>query len=216
MAFDVRQNNSKKTAILVSFKYMKTLFLCFALVPYLLSAESPTRVLAPVESPSKVIDGLEFSVITQSEWRNPANLIHSSEPVILQIRITNRTKNAILFPTFDSFSVRFIASDGTNVRLGGGRDATRITPNILLQPGAGFSMPVDAIIEYERSDKDVRLIVKDGTGTITTATLPAGEYSILFDVAPTHYDFEKNTKLSAPLWAGRGSTESIGFKVKSP
>jgi len=137
-------------------------------------------------------------------------MIHRSEPVILQLRIANRTKNAMLFPTFDSFSVEFIASDGTNVRLRGGRDATRITPNILLQPGASFSMPVDAVIE------DGQLIVKDGTGRIVTATLPAGEYSIYFDVAPTHYDFEKDAKLPAPLWAGRGFTESIGFKVKAP
>ncbi len=65
----------------------------------------------------KVIDGHEFSVVTQSEWRNPANLIHKSEAIILQLRITNRTENAILFPTFDSFSISLKTSDEKSVRL---------------------------------------------------------------------------------------------------
>ena len=149
---------------------MKILFLLFVLLPCLVLAESSTRVLAPVESRSRVIEGLEFSIVTQSEWRNSGHRIHDSEPIILQLRMVNRTKKAILFPTFDSFLVRLETSDGAGESLGGGRNGNRITPNILLEPGAGNSMLIDAIINHKGDSKDVELIVKDGTGSIATAT----------------------------------------------
>ena len=177
------------------------------------------QVIAPVESPSNVIDGLEFSVVTQSVWGHYRRLAQGSEPIVLQLRITNQTKSAVLFPTFDSFMVGLESSDGTSVKLGGGRDATAITPNILLQPGSSFSMPVDATIAYDAYDaygKDVRLVVRDGTGSVTTATFLTGEYSIFFNVFPAHYDFEKDGELTAPLWAGKGATKPIGFRVKAP
>ena len=174
------------------------------------------QVIAPVESPSNVIDGLEFSVVTQSVWGRYRRLAQGSEPIVLQLRITNQTKSAVLFPTFDSFMVGLESSDGTSIRLGGGRDATAITPNILLQPGSSFSMPVDATVAYDADGKDVRLVVRDGTGSVTTATLLTGEYSIFFNVFPTHYDFGKDGKLTAPLWAGKGATKPISFRVKAP
>jgi len=89
------------------------------------------------------------------------------------------------------------------------------TSNILLQPRSNFSLLIEATLEYKRDSKVVKLIVKDGAGSIDWATLPAGGYLILFEVRPTHYEFEKDTKLPAPLWAGKGVTKSIGFKVNS-
>ena len=83
---------------------MKTLILLFTLLTGLLSAESPSRILAPVESAPKVINGLEFSAVTQSEWQNPAYLIHDPyQSIVIQLRVTNRGDKAVLFPTFESF-----------------------------------------------------------------------------------------------------------------
>ena len=194
---------------------MKALSLILAIVPCLLFAEPSTQVLAPVESSPKLIQGLEFSVVTQAVWARYRGVRSGSESVILQLRITNRTKSAILFPTFDSFMVGLKSPDGKLVGLGGGRDATAITPNLLLQPGASFSKPVEAKISYKADGKDVQLVVRDGTGSETTATLQSGEYSIFFEVFPTNYDFEEDGELTAPLWSGKGVTETVVFQVKA-
>ena len=198
---------------------MKTLILASSLLTGLLSAESPSRILAPVESSPKVIDGLEFSVVTQAEWRNPAYLMHNQyESIIIQLRVTNCGDKAILFPTFDSFQASLKTPDGKTVTLAGGRDWTLVTPNVLLQPGKSFSLQLDAKIEYRRDgkNKDVKFTLKDGTGSIAEASLGSGEHSIFFVVGPTPYDFEKRGKLPAPLWSGKGTTESIGFIVNPP
>ena len=62
--------------------------------------------------------------------------------------------------------------------------------------------------------KGLQKVAVGRRAAITTATLLTGKYSMSFRVSPTPYDFEEDTKLPAPLWAGKGSTESIGFKVK--
>ena len=59
-------------------------------------------------------------------------------------------------------------------------------------------------------------IINNGTGSIAEASLGSGEHSIFFVVGPTPYDFEKRGKLPAPLWSGKGTTESIGFIVNPP
>jgi len=195
---------------------MKTLILTSVLLASPLWAQSPLRILEPVESAPKVIDGLEFSVVTQSEWGNPANINTRIDQVIMQLRIANHRDKPVLFPTFDSFRVNLKSVGGKEVRVTGGRDFTRITPNILLQPGASFSLPINATLNYKRDDKDVKLTVKDGTGSIDEAMLAAGSYAMSVSVFPTHYEFDRTGKLPAPLWSGKGSTESIGFKLNPP
>ena len=193
---------------------MKAFILLSTLLTGLLSAEPPSRILAPVESVSKVIHGLEFSAVTQSEWQNPAYLIHDPyQSIVIQLRVTNRGDKAVLFPTFESFHAYLKTPEGKVMSLAGTNDATCVSPNILLQPGQSFSLQLDAMIEYKRAgkDKDVKFILKNGTGSTAEAKLGAGDYSIFFDVNPTPYDFEKG-KLPAPLWSGKGITESVGFK----
>jgi len=206
---------SNKVNVRVSDIDMRTLLLLSAFFPGLLSAEIHSRILTPVESPPKVVDGLEFSVVTQSEWRNPDHLIHQSEPIILQLRVTNPSERAILFPTFDSFLMGLTKNDGTEVRLGGGRDATRITPHLLLKPGTSFSLNLDAALVYDQANEDVKLVVKDGTGTVITAVLSSGDYFVFFKVHPTHSPFAKKVELPEPLWAGKGTSAPVGFKVKA-
>ena len=194
---------------------MKTLLLLSALLPGLLSAKTLPPVLAPVESPPKIIDGLEFSVVTQAEWRIPE--YNQDESIVVQLRVTNRGDKAVLFPTFDSFHAALRTPEGKVLGLHGGRDGTLVTSNILLQPGQGFSLQVNAMIKNTSrgKDKDVMFILRDGTGSFAEVGLAPGDYSIFFGVHPTPHDFEKTGKLPAPLWSGKGISESIGFKVVS-
>jgi hypothetical protein len=195
---------------------MKLLLLLSFALPLLISAEPLRQVLVPVESRPKVIEGIEFSIVTQAEWPIPVNS-YNSQPIILQLRITNRTDHAILFPTFDSFNMGIEKFDGVRMLLHGERDETQVTPNLLLQPGSSFSMTIEAALTVkDKKSKSLDLIVKDGTGSVASATLLAGSYSAFFEVHPTHYDFEKKAKLPAPLWSGKGVTESIDFTLSAP
>jgi hypothetical protein len=192
---------------------MKTLLLLFVLIPGLLRAESPSRILTPVESPPQVIDGLEFTVVTQAEWPLPGPLFGS---IVLQLHVTNRRDNPILFPSFDSFHPVLTTSSGETVRFGGGRDATRITPNVFLHPGKSFALSLEAKIDHKRDGNEIGFVLRDGTGTVYEASLTAGNYLISFSLSPTHYDFERAGKLPAPLWTGKGATESVGFRLNPP
>lgn len=192
---------------------MKVVLILFLLVSSSLMAESSEHILAPVESTPHLISGVEVSVITQSEWPRPQSRF-SQKTVVLQLRITNRTGEMILFPTFDSFFTSLKTPDGKVMPLVGGRDATRISPNILLQPKASFSIPIKATLRLPDSENRVSLTIEDGTGSVATTELQAGDYQIFFEVFSTHYDFEQEGKLSAPLWKGKGATNPIGFTVK--
>jgi hypothetical protein len=187
---------------------MKTLFLLSALLPGLLSAELPPTILTPAESAPILVDGLEFVVVTHAAWELQGN--------VLQLRITNRGDKPMLFPTFDSFYPLLTTADHTTVRLGGGRNKTRITPNILLLPGKGFTLSLDAKLEYQGPGKDGAFQYRDGTGTILTATLSSGIYSIAFDLCPTHGKSKHDENLTTHMWSGRGTTESVNFTVKYP
>ena len=50
------------------------------------TGQSSREVLAPVESKPQLIEGLEFSVVTQSKW-----LVQKK--ITLQLRITNRMES---------------------------------------------------------------------------------------------------------------------------
>jgi len=100
--------------------------------------------------------------------------------------------------------------------LGGNRDGTIITPNLLLPPGQGISYPLIAKLGYTRKPEAISLKFGDLTGSGSRTLLVPGEYSISVDVFPTHYDFEKTGKLPAPLWSGKGSTDPVRFQVTLP
>ena len=205
-----------KPAVSAVFKRLKKMVIFIPFIFILLSAESPRPYISPVESPSKVIDGLEFSVVTQSEWRSTDPFMKVKVRIVLQLRITNRLDHPILFPTFDTYSVCLKTAEGVDMVLGGGRDKTFVTPNILLQPGSSYTQPIETTIEYTRDSQVAKLVMRDETGSTAWASLNAGRYTVFIKVFPTQYDFAKRAELPAPLWAGEGTTESVGFVLYGP
>ena len=73
---------------------------------------------------------------------------------MLQLSITNRGDKLVLFPTFDSFHPVLTTAAHAPMRLSSRRDKSRITPNVLLLPGKGFTLSLDAKIEYQGDGKD--------------------------------------------------------------
>jgi len=193
---------------------MKLFLILLALVPASLFAVLPNNILAPIESDPQQISGLEFSVVTQSDWVHSGHK-SSQETIVLQLRVTNRTDKEILFPTFDSFRFILKGADGKALPATGGRDATRITPNILLQPKASYSLPIKATLQRQNDGKGLAFVIQDGTGSIEMYAVKTGDHLLSLNVFPTHYDFEKEGKLTAPLWKGEGTTKDIKVKVKA-
>lgn len=166
--------------------------------------------LRPVESKAVTIEGLEFSVVTAADWN--ANL---GPPGVLQLKIRNTTDAPMLFPTFDSFHPVLTDSTGKELRIVGGRDETRITPNILILPGKDFSYQIDTRIEikWEKTGKRLEIEMKDGTGSFYTCGVDPGACRIAFLLGPTHYDFAKEGKLEARLWGASGKTEFVEITI---
>lgn len=194
---------------------MKTPFLSLLLIIPVAAAEPLGGVMEPVESRVKEVAGLEFSVVTQALWSIPA--AGAEQDVVLQLRIMNRGKEPQLFPTFDSFTVTITRAGGEPRPLGGNRDGTIITPNLLLAPGQGISYPLLARLKFDPKEAGaVSLRFGDQTGSGSVTPLKPGDYSISVSVFPTHHDFAKSVELPAPLWAGKGGTEPVHFKVAAP
>ena len=194
---------------------MKKSFLSMLMLIQSAVAEPLGGVMEPVESPAKEIAGLEFSVVTQVLWSTSSPWVE--QDVVLQLRIVNRGKETLLFPTFDSFKVTLTGADGKPLPLGGNRDGTTVTPNLLLRPGQGISYPLIAKLKSEpKEGGSVSLRFDDQTGSGSMTPLKPGDYSISISVFPSHYDFTRSAKLPALLWKGDGSTEPVSFKLTKP
>ncbi|RYD64211.1 MAG: hypothetical protein EOP83_10320 [Verrucomicrobiaceae bacterium] len=191
---------------------MKRSFLFLFLLVPIAVGEPFGGVMEPVESPAKEIKGLEFSVVTQALWSPSTAWVE--QDVVLQLRIVNRGKEPLLFPTFDSFKVMLSGIDGKPQPLGGNRDGTTVTQNLLLRPGQGISYPLVAKLKSDPKEvASASLAFGDRTGSGSVTSLKPGDYSISVSVFPSHYDFSKSGKLPAPLWDGEGSTNPVQFKV---
>jgi hypothetical protein len=193
---------------------MKTFFFSLLFLSVASAGDSTATFVQPAESKPKEIGGLEFSVVTQSQWTPWSSA--GERDIILQLRIVNHGDKAILFPTFDSFSVTITGADGKLVHLGGNRDGTIITPNLLLPPGQGISYPLIAKLGYTRKPETISLKFGDLTGSGSVTSLAPGDHSITVEVFPTHYDFEKTGKLPGPLWSGKGMTGPVRFQASFP
>jgi hypothetical protein len=192
------------------------LFLLSALADCGAFPKYPT--LTPVESAAKVIDGLEFTVITQSRWE-PGNSVISWS-VVLQLRVANRRKEPVFFPTFDSATPFLATADGKVVNLFGVRTVTTMTPAILMQPGQVFTLPFDVSIKCELQTKVISLARRDATGANGVWNLKPGEYAInmrLESYPESSIEVEPGEKKpAASLWMGEGTTESVHFKLAFP
>lgn len=194
---------------------VKTLLIPLLLLSGALHAEPRSHILEPVESAPKEIDGLEFSVVTQAEWKTTKSTL--GDEITVQLRIKNKGTKPLVFATFDSFSMVLTGPDGKDIPMAGARDATRITPNLLLQPGREICYPLNARVSFDKKNPGgAALELQDGTGTVWFGSLKAGVYSLKAAVAPSPFDFSKETNIPAPLWAGKGTSEPVTFKVATP
>jgi len=194
---------------------MKALFISLLFVSGALHAEPRSHILEPVESAPKEIDGLEFSVVTQAEWKTTKSAL--GDEITVQLHIKNKGAKPVVFATFDSLSMVLTGPDGKEIALAGARTATHITPNLLLQPGREICYPLNARVSCDKKNPGgAALELQDGTGTQWFGSLKTGVYSLKAAVSSSPFDFSKETDIPAPLWAGKGISEPVTFKVVEP
>jgi hypothetical protein len=141
------------------------------LLPGMISAYQAPGLVRPVESTPTRLEELDFSVVTQDEWRafrywgskfNPAP--DGQDEIPLQLRIVNRGSKSIVVPTFDSFTPMLKGPDGQETPLGKSRDYTVPTAPILLKPGQGYSYAMIARLVEPHDGDGIELIFRDRTG----------------------------------------------------
>lgn len=199
-----------------------TVFLASILVllPGMISAYQAPCLVRPVESTPVRLDELEFSVVTQDEWRafrywgskSNANPDRQDE-IPLHLRIVNRGSKSIVVPTFDSFTAMLKGPDGKEFHLGKGRDHTLVTAPILLKPGQGYSYALIARLVEPHDGDGIELIFSDRTGGGSATPMKPGTYSLYFKLHST--GLINDVAPGADIWTTSGATGSVTFKVVS-
>jgi hypothetical protein len=186
----------------------------------LVSAYQAPCLVRPVESTPVRLEELEFSVVTQDEWRafRYWGSKFNADPdrqdeVPLQLRIVNRGSKSIVVPTFDSFTPILKGPDGKEMALGKGRDYTLATAPILLKPGQGYSYAMIARLVEPHDGDGIEFIFKDRTGGGGITPMKPGIYSLYFKLHST--GLINDVAPGADIWITSGTTGTVTFRVVS-
>jgi hypothetical protein len=168
------------------------------------------------ESAPVRIGGLEFVVATQAEWIAYKN---TNTPVRMELRITNRGTNNVIFPTMDTSGPRITTPDGKDLRLLGGRTATMFTPPIAVEPGKTIIVTREVAISWSATGGAARFTYADGTGLgLFMDPMAPGSYELRFWLEAAKPD--PNDPIPKPwigngqMWIGKGETKAVTFTVK--
>jgi hypothetical protein len=174
-----------------------------------------TRV---VSSPVAHVNGADFRTETEDLWYSMGLTIF---PVSLRLRISNRSKQPLLFPFFDTFEPILHNPDGTLHELGGGRNGTRpVMRPLLLDPGHDYTIVPTVQMRWNRDARKLRLYYEDGTGTIRmSGHLPEGKYGVSFTYTVNEGWKSRNKQIPrGQVWQGEVTTNPVAIQVahKSP
>lgn len=178
-------------------------------------------VIEPIESSPITIGPLEFTTVTQKQWRPfpyegdkfRADWTRRDE-VMVQLRIQNRGSSSILFPTFDRIHPFIEDSKGNKILLNGCRDATCISPMILIRPGQGYSYNFIARLVKGKGANKPELIFQDLTGAGSCSILAPGDYTLWFRIEPNFEPFSNQRNPDVEIWEGKGgATRPVSFKL---
>jgi hypothetical protein len=173
-----------------------------------------------VESKPVRIGALEFTAVVEQGWELRSR--YQQLPVEIQLYIVNRGDKLLLFPLFDTFSIVIKDSNGTEITVGGGRDATIFVKPVLLPPGGRYCLCRVAYMDWDLERKWAQLRYFDGTGTCDNYCFTGtGTYQLQFRLrsAPNR-QLDEVLKRAAdaapaniPEWYGECVTKAVVFKV---
>jgi hypothetical protein len=183
-----------------------------------LDAGGEIRVIR--ESKPVTIKDAEFAIMAQNQWKAAKETI----PIEAQLRITNLSKGAMLFHTFDAFGVIIKDADGKQIKARGGRRVTIFTRPVLLSQGASYSLCRKAELRWNLEAKAHDLFYWDGTGwEHTFGPLVPGRYNLSFWYAigpdqPFRGAWEKQHQKAgdAPAWVGQAVTQELTIELRTP
>ncbi len=185
------------------------------LLSFAATAEEYRLSLRLNESEPVLVNGLEFVAITQSQWTfyNPPIVDGSPE---VQLRITNRSQEDLIFSTFDTFLVQLVGPDARVIERGGGRNGTRRTRPVLIPAGKTYTLCRETRTQWDEAGKTMNFVYLDGTGTIATYALPEpGRYTLRFEC---EYPVERNGEPlrefeGVKVWHGKVKTKAARMEV---
>lgn len=209
------------------------LFILLAAVMIDASAE-PLKYLELRKSKPVEVNGLEFVAATQSQWL--AKVGGSIWPIEVQLLITNKSGNDLVFRTFDTFSVVLKNADGAKIPDDGGRDGTMVSLSVLIRARDTYSLarkaelwwkippyPSSGTIGFGRGPigwtldgKTCAFFYWDGTGyEHSFKPLQPGRYSLSFDIDSSEQDAARETRKlgGLPVWSGTATTKEVPFDI---
>jgi hypothetical protein len=136
----------------------------------------------------------------------------------MQLQITNLSKSAVLFPTFNTFGIRLFSPNGKELKPRGPQKGTIATRPVLLPGGAAFALCRRAEVVWDEKGETFNLHYFDGTGSQSIfGPLESGSYQLVFWYTVSPQQQEKPKSSVAPAWVGHVVTEGVSVQVdKAP
>lgn len=161
-----------------------------------------------VESPPVEKNNAQFVIAADAQWKFSSD----PTPIDVQLRISNLSKEDMVFRTFDSFHLMLTDKKGKSIRVSGGRDATRYTAPVQIPPGATIALCHQAELHTE-SKTGNRFDYFDGTGSWASyGPLKPDGYSLSFA-----YVGSSNTKYPneahPQLWRGAVMSKAVAIEA---
>ena len=124
----------------------------------------PLEYLVLAKSQPVEVNGLQFVVATQSQWCGRAG--GTMWPVEIQLLITNKSGDDLVFRTFDTFAPKLKSADGKEIPFGGERDGTTASSSVLIQAGDTYCLARKAELWWKLRGPTSADIPDDKGGTI--------------------------------------------------
>jgi hypothetical protein len=180
-----------------------------------------TEALRIRESKPVTKNEAKLVVVAQTDWR--PKKFSGVVPIEIQLRITNLGKEALIFPTFDTFDIKLFSADGKNVMSRSDRNLTKLTRPVLIPPGATYSLAAEggasslarrrAELHWNFETKGSELRYHDGTGReICFGPLEPGRYNLAFRYTVTRKGPFK-TERDPATWLGEVVSDHVLIEV---
>jgi hypothetical protein len=172
------------------------------------------------ESKPVRVNDAQFVVAAQAEWTGGRS--RRDIPIDVQLRITNLSKNDLVFPKFDTVGVRLTDADGNQIGSGAGRDHTSFPRPVLLSAGVSYSLGTEGaardigrrtVLDWNENRKASELVYWDETGSWSIfGPLQPGRYKLAFWYAVSPRGPLK-TERDSGTWLGKAVTENVTIEV---
>lgn len=170
------------------------------------------------ESKAVTMNNAQLVVVARTDWK--PGKVGQGVPIDLQLRLTNLSKEDVIFHTFDTFVLSIRDKDGKQIMPAGGRNLTIFTRPIVIPRGGSYSICRKAELRWNAGTGTSELVFWNGTGMeVSYGSLRPGRYTLTFWYGvsadpPLKELLRPERKMGdPPTWLGTVATEPVFIEI---